>query len=199
MNLLDSELDTASARAFERRNCLHRVDYSPSRQATIGQEQTIDQGLLPAKSRPSNHEVLRDINLLHHEGSLTLSCTLPDASSVGLPMHCLSPASPCQRKEVVLSRRDALHASGTFDLVLCSSARCYPKRLGAAAEECDFFLSVSISGIVYPAAELPLRTLGQGATVVHINSLRFDISSREHFLQGSASTMMQALISEAFS
>lgn len=67
-----------------------------------------------------------------------------------------------------------------------------------AAEECDVFLSIGTSGIVYPAAELPLRALGKGATVVHINPVRFDISSQEHFLQGPASAMMQSLLREAF-
>lgn len=62
----------------------------------------------------------------------------------------------------------------------------------AAVEECNVFLSIGTSGIVYPAAELPLRALGHGATVVHINPVRFDISSQEHFLQGPASVLMQA-------
>lgn len=66
-----------------------------------------------------------------------------------------------------------------------------------AAENCDLFFSVGTSSIVYPAAELPLRALGTDATVVHINPVRFEISSQEHFLQGPAS-VMQALIDEAF-
>ncbi|CAI8731401.1 MULTISPECIES: SIR2 family NAD-dependent protein deacylase [Pseudomonas syringae group] len=68
----------------------------------------------------------------------------------------------------------------------------------AAAEECDVFLSIGTSGVVYPAAELPLRALGHGATVAHINPVRFDISSQEHFLQGPASLMMQTLLRDAF-
>ncbi|MBD8568346.1 MULTISPECIES: SIR2 family NAD-dependent protein deacylase [Pseudomonas] len=68
----------------------------------------------------------------------------------------------------------------------------------AAAEECDVFLSIGTSGIVYPAAELPLRALGHGATVVHINPVRFDVSSQEHFLEGPASVMVQSLLNEAF-
>jgi NAD-dependent deacetylase len=67
----------------------------------------------------------------------------------------------------------------------------------AAAEECDVFLSIGNSGIVYPAAELPLRALGHGATVVHINPVRFDISSQEHFLEGDAMVSMQGLLHEA--
>lgn len=68
----------------------------------------------------------------------------------------------------------------------------------AAADDCDVFLLIGTSGVVYPAAELPLRALGQGATVIHINPMRFEISSQEHFLQGSASVMMQSLLREAF-
>lgn len=68
----------------------------------------------------------------------------------------------------------------------------------AAAEECDVFLSIGTSGIVYPAAELPLRALGHGGTVVHINPVVFDISSQEHFLQGPASARMKSLLQNAF-
>lgn len=71
----------------------------------------------------------------------------------------------------------------------CRSGRC---------KESDVFLSIGTLGIVNPAAELPLRALGHSATVIHINLLRFDISSQEHFLQGPASVMTQALIHEAF-
>ena len=67
-----------------------------------------------------------------------------------------------------------------------------------AAEECDVFLSIGTPGMVYPAAELPLRALGHGATVIHINPVRFDISSQEHFLEGAPSVMMQSLLRETF-
>ncbi|POR58521.1 cobalamin biosynthetic protein [Pseudomonas syringae pv. syringae] len=54
------------------------------------------------------------------------------------------------------------------------------------------------SEAVYPAAELPLRALGDGAPVVHINSVQFDISSQEYFLEGVASQMMQSSHRKAF-
>jgi NAD-dependent SIR2 family protein deacetylase len=47
----------------------------------------------------------------------------------------------------------------------------------AAAEECDVFLSIGTSEIVYPAAELPLRALGQGATLSFTSILSASISS----------------------
>lgn len=37
-----------------------------------------------------------------------------------------------------------------------------------------------------------------GATVVHVNPVRFDVSSQEHFLEGPASVMVQSLLNEAF-
>ncbi|YAF60810.1 hypothetical protein DOCECA_11555 [Pseudomonas sp. E102] len=52
--------------------------------------------------------------------------------------------------------------------------------------------------MVFPAAELPLRALGKGATVVHINSVPLEVSADEHFLQGPATQMMQSLITAAF-
>ncbi|ENB9666101.1 MULTISPECIES: SIR2 family NAD-dependent protein deacylase [Pseudomonas] len=67
-----------------------------------------------------------------------------------------------------------------------------------AAEDCDLFFSIGTSGNVFPAAELPLRALSTGASVVHINPVRFEISDQEHFLQAPAS-VMRTLISDAFS
>lgn len=40
--------------------------------------------------------------------------------------------------------------------------------------------------------------IGARATVVHINPVRFDISSQEHFLQGPALMMMKGLFRETF-
>ena len=67
----------------------------------------------------------------------------------------------------------------------------------AASADCDLFLSIGTSGIVYPAAELPIRALGSGATVVHVNPVRFEVSSQEHFLEDKASVIMSALVEQA--
>lgn len=68
----------------------------------------------------------------------------------------------------------------------------------AAAIDCDMFLSVSTSGFVYPAAELPFTTLANGAKVVHINPARFAISSQEFFIEGTAARCMTSLVERAF-
>lgn len=68
----------------------------------------------------------------------------------------------------------------------------------AASEDCDFFVSVGTSGVVFPAAELPLRALGKSATVVHVNPMSFEVSDGEFFLQGSASEQLRKLLNSAF-
>ena len=68
----------------------------------------------------------------------------------------------------------------------------------AAAESCDLFLSVGTSGVVYPAAELPLRALGKGALVVHINPVSFEVSSQELFLNGTAAQKLTEMLASAF-
>lgn len=67
-----------------------------------------------------------------------------------------------------------------------------------AAKDCDFFLSIGTSGIVYPAAELPFAALANRATVVHVNPVHFTISNQEFFVQGNAASSMKALLEEAF-
>lgn len=66
------------------------------------------------------------------------------------------------------------------------------------AQTCDLFLSIGTSGMVYPAAELPLQALRYRATVAHINPQRFEISHDEYFLQGRASEVMTDLLAKAF-
>ncbi|EME21405.1 SIR2 family NAD-dependent protein deacylase [Rhodococcus triatomae] len=45
-----------------------------------------------------------------------------------------------------------------------------------AAENCDLMVVVGTSGVVYPAAELPLRAVRAGATVVEVNPQRTDLT-----------------------
>lgn len=66
------------------------------------------------------------------------------------------------------------------------------------AQACDLFLSVGTSGLVYPAAELPLHALRYRAMVTHINPQRFEVSHDECFLQGGASEVMSKLLDMAF-
>ena len=68
-------------------------------------------------------------------------------------------------------------------------------RAEEAAEHCEVFLSIGTSAQVYPAAELPLRALSAGATVVEINPERTALSRHAHFvLPGAAGKVLPALL-----
>lgn len=69
-----------------------------------------------------------------------------------------------------------------------------------AAEHCDVFLSIGTSAQVYPAAELPLRALSAGATVVEINPERTALTRHAHFaLQGASGTLLPLLLENVVS
>lgn len=60
-----------------------------------------------------------------------------------------------------------------------------------AATDCDVFLSIGTSTIVYPAAQLPFDALEAGATVIEINPDRTPLTDRAHFaLSGPAGQIL---------
>ena len=68
-------------------------------------------------------------------------------------------------------------------------------RAEAAAERCEVFFSIGTSALVYPAADLPLRALSAGATVVEINPERTPLTRHAHFaLHGPAGKVLPALL-----
>ena len=67
----------------------------------------------------------------------------------------------------------------------------------AAAEECDVFLSVGTSSLVYPAAGLAEVALRQRATVIEINPNETDLSPHAHVvLRGPSGHVLPALLQE---
>jgi len=60
------------------------------------------------------------------------------------------------------------------------------QRATHAAMHCDVFLSIGTSGLVYPAAGLPLQALGSGATVIEVNPEPTPLTARVHFAISSA-------------
>jgi NAD-dependent deacetylase len=69
-----------------------------------------------------------------------------------------------------------------------------------ASLACDVFLSIGTSGVVEPAASLPLVALRRGARVVLINPEETSLLSENvDFLRGPAGTVLPALVQEAWS
>lgn len=70
------------------------------------------------------------------------------------------------------------------------------KQSAQAARDCDVLLSIGTSGVVFPAAEIPIMALRAGAYVVHINPVRVaQPSSRELCLIGRATEHLPTLVS----
>lgn len=65
-----------------------------------------------------------------------------------------------------------------------------------AVRECDCMISVGTSGVVMPAAMLPMQAQAAGAALIEINP---ECSGdADHWLQGSADEQMPALVQHAF-
>lgn len=65
----------------------------------------------------------------------------------------------------------------------------------AAAQRCDLFLCVGTSGVVYPAASLPVLSREHGAYVVEINQEYTDLSSRvSESMIGKAGEIVPVLV-----
>jgi NAD-dependent deacetylase len=69
------------------------------------------------------------------------------------------------------------------------------REASVAAWECDVFLSVGTSGLVYPAAALPFEALESGATVVEVNPEATPLTaSAHHVLSGLAGELLAELV-----
>lgn len=68
-----------------------------------------------------------------------------------------------------------------------------------ACQECDLFLTVGTSSVVYPAAALPFEALTHGATVVEINPDTTPFTPRSTFsIQAPSGVALPALIEAAW-
>jgi NAD-dependent deacetylase len=64
-----------------------------------------------------------------------------------------------------------------------------------AAESADVFLSIGTSGVVYPAASLPVMAKLRGAFLVEVNPEPTPLTERaDEFLQGASGGIMSALV-----
>lgn len=64
-----------------------------------------------------------------------------------------------------------------------------------ASTDCEVFLSVGTSTVVYPAAALPSEALRSGATVVEINPRNTPLTAQAHFvLAGAAGVVLPELL-----
>lgn len=64
-----------------------------------------------------------------------------------------------------------------------------------SSTNCDIFLSVGTSTLVYPAASLPVEALSSGATVIEINPQPTPFTKKAHFvLSGASGSVLPELL-----
>jgi NAD-dependent deacetylase len=69
----------------------------------------------------------------------------------------------------------------------------------AAAQHCDVFLSVGTSGLVQPAAQLPLTALRRGAVLVEVNPEPTPLTPyATHVLAGPSGSLLPGLLAAAW-
>jgi len=126
--------------------------------------------------------------------SSTAACSASSACAGSTPASC-SMTSPARTR----SRRAARSAVICCVPMWCGSARrslATPiDRAQALSAACDVMLVVGTSGVVYPAAAMPLLAAEAGATVIDVNPERDALAARaDIFLQGPGGDVLPRLV-----
>lgn len=145
------------------------------------------------------HERAGSIGVIHLHGSLhkphCFDCGRPPAKALGMPLE------PEGGRRVEPPR--CKHCGGMLRPGVVWFGESLPSdamhAAFAAAQNCDVLLSIGTSGVVYPAAEVPILAWESGAVVVHINPHAVAHGEeREYTLAGAAGEKVPALVQQAF-
>ncbi len=169
----------------ERRARIAGVQPNPGHIALAALERRFEQFTLVTQNIDSLHQRAGSREVVELHGNIArVKCSREETIVREFPDNESPPRCPCGawlRPDVVW-----------FGEMLPADALA---RAEAAAEHCEVFLSIGTSAQVYPAAELPLRALSAGATVVEINPERTALTRHAHFaLPGAAGVVLPQLL-----
>jgi NAD-dependent deacetylase len=169
----------------ERRQRIAGVQPNPGHVALAALERRFEQFTLVTQNIDSLHQRAGSRTVVELHGNIArVKCSREETIVSEFPDNESPPRCPCGawlRPDVVW-----------FGEMLPAGALT---RAEAAAEQCEVFLSIGTSAQVYPAAELPLRALSAGATVVEINPERTALTRHAHFaLPGAAGVVLPQLL-----
>jgi len=170
-----------------RRASIAGVQPNPGHAALAALEKRFEQFTLVTQNIDSLHQRAGSREVVELHGNIArVKCSIEQIIVSDFPADESPPRCPCG----AFLRPDVVW----FGEMLPAEALA---KAEAAAEQCEVFLSIGTSAQVYPAAELPLRALSAGATVVEINPERTALSRHVHFaLQGSAGAILPQLLQE---
>jgi NAD-dependent deacetylase len=169
----------------ERRARIAGVQPNPGHIALAALERRFEQFTLVTQNIDSLHQRAGSREVVELHGNIArVKCSREETIVREFPDNESPPRCPCGawlRPDVVW-----------FGEMLPTGALT---RAEEAAEHCEVFLSIGTSAQVYPAAELPLRALSAGATVVEINPERTALTRHAHFaLPGAAGVVLPQLL-----
>ena len=169
----------------QRRTSISGVLPNPGHAALAALEQRFEKFTLVTQNIDSLHQRAGSREVVELHGNITrVKCSLEHIIVSDFPHGESPPRCHCGaylRPDVVW-----------FGEMLPADALA---RAEDAAEHCDVFFSIGTSAQVYPAAELPLRALSAGATVVEINPERTALTRHIQFaLQGASGTVLPQLL-----
>jgi NAD-dependent deacetylase len=171
----------------ERRARVAEVAPNPGHHALAELEQRMPQFLLATQNVDGLHQRAGSRQLVELHGNITRTKCF-DENTVVEQWDDTGDVPPrCPRCGGLL-RPDVVW----FNEMLPPGA--FEQALGAA-QDCDVFLSVGTSALVYPAAALPQEALAAGAVLVEVNPQETPLTPRAtHFLQGPSGQVLPALV-----
>ena len=172
-----------------RRKLIHDVKPNPGHYALVELERSVGEFTLVTQNVDNLHRRAGNQLVVELHGNIERSyCIECGATVPELNLDSLSEAPHCA-KCGGLVRPDVVW----FGEMLPEAAF---SRAEKAARQCDLFLCIGTSAVVYPAASLPYIALDHGAFVVEINREPTELSARVHeTLLGAAGEILPELVS----
>ena len=176
-----------------RRQLLLKVQPNPAHHAIVELAQRVPKLTVITQNVDDLHERAGSGDVLHLHGSIfnprCFSCARP---------YSLDRA-PDMAHEHALPPPTCSHCQGMIRPGVVWFGEALPEHAMqaafAAAEDCDCLLSIGTSGMVQPAASIPLVAAQQGATVVHINPEPMHVRGTKEFsLVGLAGELLPTLL-----
>ncbi len=174
-----------------RRQLVAKAEPNPGHRALAELERRIPGFTLVTQNVDGLHERAGSRNVIELHGNILRSkCSLedevvqPEEHDDSVPPRCAR-CGACLRPGVVW-----------FGEMLPAGAL---EAASEAARECDLFLSIGTSSLIYPAAALPYEALENGAVLVEINPSETPLTTHvDYSLRGPAGEVLPKLLREAF-
>lgn len=171
-----------------RRKLIRDVKPNPGHYALVDLEHAVEQFTLVTQNVDNLHRRAGSESVVELHGNIERSyCIDCGASAPDSDLESLSAAPRC-RDCGGLIRPDVVWFGEMLPVEAFSKAE-------KAARQCDVFLCIGTSAVVYPAASLPYIALDHGGYVIELNQEHTELSARAHeTLLGPSGELLPALL-----